>query len=52
MGWADNGIDPKSIESLQLTTCLSLNAMPFQLNQNTKISLLVDRFEKVLGVSN
>ena len=40
---------PKSIESLQLIVCLSLNT-PFKLNQNTKISLLRDRFEKVIGV--
>ena len=42
---------PKSIESLQLTVCLILNA-PFKLNQNTKISLLMDKFEKVIGVCN
>ena len=43
---------PKSIEYLQLTTCLSLNNSPFKLNQDTKRSLLMARSEKVLGVSN
>ena len=52
MGWTCNGIKPKQIESFQLTTCLSLNNSPFKLNQNTKRSLLMARFEKVLGVSN
>ena len=42
---------PKSTESLQLTVCLSLNT-PFKLNQNTKISLLMATFEKVIGVCN
>ena len=42
---------PKSTESLQLTVFLSLNT-PFKLNQNTKISLLMARFEKVIGVCN
>ena len=42
---------PNSIESLQLTVCLGLNT-PFKLNQNTKRSLLMDRFEKVIGVCN
>ena len=42
----------KLIESLQLTACLSLNNLPFKLNKNTKLSLLMARFEKVLGVSN
>ena len=42
---------PKSIASLQLTVSLSLNT-PFKLNQNTKISLLMARFEKVIGVCN
>ena len=41
-----------SIEPLQLTTCPSLNNLSFKLNQNTKSSLLMARFEKVLGVSN
>ena len=27
---------PKSIESLQLPACSSLNTLPFKLNQNTK----------------
>ena len=40
-----------SIESLQLIVCLSLNS-PFKLNQNTKISLSMARFEKVIGVCN
>ena len=38
----------KSIESLQQTVCPSLNTL--KLNQNTKISLLMARFEKVIGV--
>ena len=42
---------PKSIEFLQLTICLSLNT-PFKLNQNTKISLLMARFEKVIVLCN
>ena len=52
MGWRGNGIKPKSIESFQLSACLSLNNPPFNLNQNAKISLLMARFEKVLGVNN
>ena len=52
MGWRGNGINPKSIESLQLTACLSLNNLPFKLNQITKRSLLMSRIEKVLGLSN
>ena len=52
MGWRGNGIKPKSIEPLQLTACMSLNNLPFKLNQNTKRSLLMARFEKVLGVTN
>ena len=52
MGWRGHGIKPKSIESYQLTTCMSLNNPPFKLNQNTKVSLLMARLEKVLGVSN
>ena len=48
-----NGSKPKSIDSLQLTMCLSLNNPPFKLNQNTKLrSLLMAKFEKILGVSN
>ena len=43
--------EPKSTKSLQLTVFLSLNT-PFKLNQNTKISLLMARFEKVIGVCN
>ena len=43
---------PNSVESLQLTARLSLNTLPFKLNQNNKRSLLMARFEKVLGVSN
>ena len=43
---------PKLIESFQLTAYLSLNTLPFKLNQNTKRILLMARFEKVLGVSN
>ena len=43
--------EPKSIESLQLIVCLSLNT-PFKLNQNTKKSLLMARFEKFIGVSS
>ena len=42
---------PKSIESLQLIVRLSLNT-PFKLNQNTERSLLMARFEKVIGVCN
>ena len=42
---------PKSTESQQLTVFLSLNTT-FKLNQNTKISLLMSRFEKVKGVCN
>ena len=49
--WRGNVIKPNSIESLQLTACLSLNYTPFKLNQNSKRSLLMDRFEKVLGMS-
>ena len=49
MGWRGNGINPKSIESLQLTPCPSLNNPPFK---NNKRSLLMAKFEKVLGVSN
>ena len=36
---------------LKLTTCLSLNS-PLRLNQNTKRSLLMARFEEVIGVCN
>ena len=40
---------PKSIEYLQLNACLSI---PFKVNlQNTKRSLLMARFEKVLSMS-
>ena len=52
MEWRGNGINPKSIESLQITACLSLNNPSFKLNQNIKRSLLMARFEKALGVSN
>ena len=52
MGWRENGIKPKSTESLQLTACMGLKKPPFKLNQNTKRSLLMAIFEKVLSVSN
>ena len=42
---------PKSIESLQFIVFLSLNT-PFKLNQNTKISLLMARFENFISVCN
>ena len=38
-----------STQSLQLIVFLSLNT-PFKLNENTKISLLMARFEKVISV--
>ena len=41
----------ESTQSLQLNVFLSLNTL-FKLNQNTKISLLMARFEKVIGVCN
>ena len=41
----------ESSESLQLSVFVSLNTL-FKLNQNTKISLLMARFEKVIGVCN
>ena len=52
MGWRGNVNKPKVIKSFQLSACLSLNNLPFKLNQNTKRSLLMARFEKVLSVSN
>ena len=47
MGWVGNGINPKSIESLKLTACLSLNTLPFKLKKNTKGSLLMAKFIKL-----
>ena len=42
---------PKSTEFLQLAVFLSLNTL-FKLNQNTKISLLMAIFQKVIGLCN